>query len=88
MTTQTHTTLYMLTLLQVMQRTGLSRSTLYNKLDPDSPYYDPSFPTQVRIGSAVRWVEAEVNAWLEQCVMASRGSSLTGLLIQHAGGMQ
>lgn len=88
MTTQTHTTLYMLTLLQVMQRTGLSRSTLYNKLDPDSPYYDPSFPTQVRIGSAVRWVEAEVNAWLEQCVMASRGGSLTGRLSLHAGGMQ
>ena len=78
MTSQVHTIVFMLTLLQVKQRTGLSRSAIYYKLDPNSRYFDPTFPTQVRLGSgsAVRWVEAEINEWLQQCVAASRASDL------------
>ncbi len=75
MTAQNRTIVFMLTLLQVMQRTGLSRSTIYNKLNPRSPYHDSSFPRSVRLGSsgvAIRFVEEEVNSWLEQCVLASR----------------
>lgn len=66
--------LVMLRLAQVILRTGLSRSTIYSKLDPNSTHYDSTFPKQVRLGrgSAVRFVEAEVNSWLEQCVYSSR----------------
>lgn len=81
MTAKNRNIVFMLTLLQVMQRTGLSRSTIYNKLNPRSLYHDPSFPRSVRLGSsgvAIRFVEDEVNSWLEQCVLASRESLKKG----------
>lgn len=76
MLTQIPPVLVMLRLKQVIERTGLSRSTIYGKLDSKSTQYDPHFPTQVPLGNgAVRWVDAEVNAWLEQCVNSSRSNS-------------
>lgn len=76
MLTQSPPALVMLRLKQVVERTGLSRSTIYGKLDTKSTQYDPNFPTQVPLGNgAVRWVDAEVNAWLEQCVNSSRSNS-------------
>lgn len=77
MLTQIPPVLVMLRLKQVIERTGLSRSTIYGKLDSKSTQYDPNFPTQVSLGNgAVRWVDAEVNAWLEQCVNSSRSNTL------------
>ena len=76
MLTEITPVLVMLRLKQVIERTGLSRSTIYGKLDSKSTQYDPSFPTQVPLGNgAVRWVDAEVNAWLEQCVNSSRSNN-------------
>lgn len=73
MSTQPHPILMILRLKQVSERTGLSRSTIYSKLDPDSAQYDPGFPTQIRLGGgAVGWIEAELNTWLERCVNTSR----------------
>ena len=55
----------MLRVKQVAVRTGLSKSTIYNKLDPASAHHDPGFPVQVRLGrSVVAWVESEVEHWL------------------------
>ncbi|MCZ0814001.1 AlpA family phage regulatory protein [Roseovarius sp. EGI FJ00037] len=46
--------------------TGLSRSSIYAKLDPSSPYYDASFPKPIKLGKrAVGWREADISAWLE-----------------------
>jgi len=44
----------------------LSRSTIYELINPKSKYYDPSFPkplhlTQNRIG----WISQEIYDWLE-----------------------
>lgn len=77
MASQTRPGLVMLRLAQVILRTGLSRSTIYSKLDSGSAHYDPTFPTQVRLGngSAVRFIEAEVNEWLEQCVSIARSGN-------------
>lgn len=50
---------------ELRQVSGLSRSTIYEKLNPKSPRYDPSFPTRVHIGvSAVGWLRHEIEAWL------------------------
>lgn len=69
------TGLFILRLKQVTERTGLSRSTIYAKLDPESKRYDPKFPQRVRLGcGAVGWVESELNAWLEDCIASSRGA--------------
>lgn len=65
--------LIMIRLKEVLKRTGLCRSTIYNKLNFRSPRYDASFPKQVKLGGgAVRWVEAEVSQWLEDRVKISR----------------
>lgn len=60
---------------QVEQKVGLSRSAIYERLDPDSRYYDPSFPKPVALGSGknppVAWVESEVDAWIRERI-ASR----------------
>jgi prophage regulatory protein len=50
---------------EVLQRTGLSRSTIYDKLDPKSPRHDPTFPKRRNLGSgSVGWLESEINDWL------------------------
>ncbi len=47
--------------------TGLSRSTIYNKME------DGSFPTQIQLTErSVGWIEAEVQEWLKNRVLASR----------------
>jgi predicted DNA-binding transcriptional regulator AlpA len=55
-----------LRLKQVLARTGLSRSTVYDKINRHSPRFDPSFPKQVHLGaSSVGWYESDIVAWLE-----------------------
>lgn len=60
-----------LRLKQLMDLTGLSRSAIYDRLDPKSRRYDASFPKQIKLGgstnSAVGWVESEILIWLDQC---------------------
>ena len=54
----------------VEARTGLSRSTIYVRVA------EGSFPAPVQLGArAVGWIEAEVDAWIEQQIAASRGDT-------------
>ncbi|RYH06098.1 AlpA family transcriptional regulator [Tropicimonas sp. IMCC6043] len=49
----------------VEQMTGLSRSSIYAKMDPRSPHHDPDFPKPVRLGKrAVAWRESDILAWM------------------------
>ena len=51
----------------VLARTGLSRSTIYNRISQGK------FPTSISLGSrAVGWIESEVTEWLNQQIEASR----------------
>lgn len=46
---------------QVIERTTLGRRTIYNYMS------QKRFPAAVRLGDrSVGWVEAEVNAWLQE----------------------
>lgn len=64
--TEDYKPVVLLRLKQVMVRTGLSRSSIYNKLDAKSPHYDPAFPRQISLGTAsVAWVESEIDGWIE-----------------------
>ena len=50
---------------RLKEKTGLSESTLYNKLNPRSKYFDQDFPKPIRLGSgSVGWIEAEVDTWI------------------------
>lgn len=58
--------LTVLRMKDLTKRTGLSRSTLYDKLDPASKRHDPTFPRQVRLGpKAVGWYRGEVDGWIK-----------------------
>lgn len=60
-------------LKQVQERTGLSRSTIYDKINPKSPRHDPLFPKQLNLGiGSVGWVESEITAWLELRIIEGR----------------
>ncbi|WP_191486366.1 helix-turn-helix transcriptional regulator [Pseudomonas sp. FEN] len=55
-----------LRLKQVLDRVGLSRSTIYDRMNPASPRYDSSFPKPMKIGSsAVGWLESSISKWIE-----------------------
>jgi prophage regulatory protein len=54
-----------LRLNQLMPVLGLSRSAIYDRLNPQSPRYDRAFPRQIPLGGrSVGFLESEVNAWL------------------------
>jgi prophage regulatory protein len=74
MTDQSHTVLTILRRRDLESRLKLSRSTIYDKINPGSPRYDSSFPTPIRLGngSAVGWIESEVADWLRGKIEASR----------------
>jgi prophage regulatory protein len=60
----------------VKTRISLSRSTIYDKLDPKSERHDPTFPKPVSLGGrAVGWIESEIQQWLERQIEASRNAA-------------
>ena len=62
-----------LRLPEVKARTGLSRSTIYVRLDQGR------FPRPVSLGSrAVGWIEAEVDEWIRERIEESRGEGTLG----------
>ena len=59
-----------LRLPEVQRRTGLSRSTIYVRLDQGR------FPKPVSLGArAVGWIESEVDEWIRERIAESRGDS-------------
>ena len=59
-----------LRLPEVMARTGLSRSTIYVRLD------EGRFPPPVSLGArAVGWIESEVDEWMRERIAASRSEA-------------
>ena len=54
---------------QVQQRTGLSRSTLYQYIK------DGAFPRSISLGPrSVGWLESDVSAWIAERVKVSRNA--------------
>ena len=44
---------------------SLSRSTIYDRLNPKSPRFDPTFPRPIKLGaSAIGWHLVDVAAWI------------------------
>lgn len=52
----------LLRLKQVLDRTGLPKSTMYSRISAGT------FPKQVPVGSSVRWLESEVEDWIQALV--------------------
>lgn len=46
---------------------GMSNGAFWAKLNPNSPYFDPSFPQRIRIGKrAVRFDSDEILRWVDK----------------------
>ena len=59
-----------LRLPEVQARTGLSRSTIYVRLE------EGRFPRPVSLGArAVGWIETELEAWMRERITKSRGDA-------------
>ena len=59
-----------LRLPEVLERTGLSRSTIYVRLEQGR------FPRPASLGArAVGWIEAEVDEWIRERIAASRSGA-------------
>jgi prophage regulatory protein len=54
------------TVKQVMERTGLSRSTLWRLVKKGG------FPPPIKIGKSARWRESDLDAWEEQLLAKRR----------------
>lgn len=53
----------------VKQRTGLSRSTIYLRVN------DGTFPKPIQLGErAIGWVETDIEQWLEARIKTSRSA--------------
>ena len=64
---RTHPPTRFLRLPEVLERTGLSRSTIYVRLA------EGRFPRPVALGGrAVGWIEAEVDEWVRERIAESR----------------
>lgn len=59
---------------ELLERTGLSKSTVYDRLDVSSPRHDPHFPRPMKLGitknSAVGWSDEAVDTWIKKTISA------------------
>jgi prophage regulatory protein len=62
---------------EVEARTGLSSTTIYDRLDSKSSRYDESFPKPISLGGrSVGWIEAEIVEWIQQRISLSRAKTI------------
>ena len=55
---------------EIEQRTGLKRSTIYDKMKAGT------FPKPVKLGArAVAWLEPEIDAWIKERISQRGGTS-------------
>jgi prophage regulatory protein len=60
-----------LRLKQLSERIGLGRSTIYDRMDTQSPRYDATFPKPIKLGpAAIGWIDSEITTWIEQRMSA------------------
>ena len=50
----------------VVEFTALSRSKIYEMINKDSKYYDPTFPKKIKMTqNRICWSAWEINQWIE-----------------------
>lgn len=65
-----------LRLKDMIAHTGLSRSTIYDRMDKKSPRYAEDFPKSFPLdGAAIGWFKSDIDAWLENCANTSNNGT-------------
>ena len=55
-----------ITVKDVMKFTSVSRSKIYELINKESKYYDPTFPQPIRLSeSRIGWPAREIHQWIE-----------------------
>ena len=55
-----------ITVKDVMRFTSISRSKIYELINKESKYYDPTFPQPIRLSeSRIGWSAWEIHQWIE-----------------------
>lgn len=68
-----NTQIKLITLKELIERLGISKSAVYRRIDPHEKLYDPSFPRPIKIGlNSSRWIEAEIETWLQTIINEQR----------------
>ena len=63
--TSANATRQLLRIKAVVTMLGISRSMIYYKLNPKSPYFDSAFPKPLKLGLRSRaWCLADLEAWI------------------------
>ena len=58
-------------LKELSERIGLGRSTIYDRMDAQSPRYDATFPKPIKLGAAaIGWIDSEITTWIERRMSA------------------
>lgn len=60
----------MISRIDLEELTGLSRSTIYDRMNSKSKRYDPDFPKPVKFGHLTRWRLSEVQSWIQSKIEA------------------
>lgn len=63
----------------VLERVGVSRSTVYDWMNLNSPRHDPTFPHPIRLSGgsgrcgAIGWIESDLCSWIDSRIAAGWG---------------
>lgn len=66
----------------VLERLGVSRSTVYDWMNLNSTRHDPTFPHPIRLSGgssrygAVGWIESDLCRWIESRIAAGWGGRM------------
>lgn len=58
------------------ERTGFGKTYVNNKLNPESPKYDPTFPKPFKMEGSITnvWIESEVDEWINAQIEKGRAN--------------
>lgn len=61
---------------QLTEMLAICRSSLYEKMNPKSPRFDPSFPRPIKLGkSTIAFELSAIEQWIQQRIAQSQLSS-------------
>ena len=63
--------------------TGLGRSAIAERRNPNSKHYDPTFPAPIKLAgsNSVRYVESELLAWVHTKIQTARTKPSTRISV-------
>lgn len=57
----------MLRMKHLTELLKISRSSVYSKMNANSPYFDPTFPRPIKVGaSSIAWSAQSISEWLSK----------------------